>query len=224
MLTVQFTPSSVSTADHPDTRTRLKHRQTLISRAAILGATVMALTGALVAQGANAQTHVAASESAAVVAPANGSASGTSKAKAPHTVKHSHAHSSAVAQTHPKACVNCGTVEAVTAVQREGKVNGVDIGNTTVGVGTVAGGVLGALIGHQVGGGNGKKAATVLGAAGGAYAGNTIEKNMKKVTVYDVRVRMADGSHRNLDISTAPAVGAKVIVEGNNLRMANASS
>ena len=47
---------------------------------------------------------------------------------------------------------------------------------------------------------------------------------MKKVTVYEVRVRMADGSHRNLDISTAPAVGSRVIVEGNNLRMANATS
>ena len=44
---------------------------------------------------------------------------------------------------------------------------------------------------------------------------------MKTVTVYDVRVRMNDGSVRNLDISTAPAVGSKVIVEGNNLRSVN---
>ena len=57
--------------------------------------------------------------------------------------------------------------------------------------------------------------------AGGAYAGNTVEKNMKKVTVYDVRVRMDNGNYRHLDISSAPAVGSRVIVEGSNLRMAN---
>lgn len=46
---------------------------------------------------------------------------------------------------------------------------------------------------------------------------------MKKVTVYDVRVRMNDGSTRNLDISSAVPVGSKVIVEGKNLRMATAA-
>jgi len=79
------------------------------------------------------------------------------------------------------------------------------------------------LLGNQVGNGNGKTLATVLGAAGGAYAGNTVEKNMKKVTVYDVRVRMDDGSIRNMDISTLVPVGSKVIVEGKNLRLASAN-
>jgi outer membrane lipoprotein SlyB len=76
------------------------------------------------------------------------------------------------------------------------------------------------LLGHQVGNGRGKTLAAVLGAAGGAYAGNKVEQKMKTVTVYDVRVHMDDGSTRNLDISTAPAIGSKVIVEGENLRMA----
>jgi len=75
------------------------------------------------------------------------------------------------------------------------------------------------LLGNQVGNGNGKTAATVLGAAGGAYAGNVVEKNMKKVTVYEVRVRMDNGTTRNLDISTDVPVGSKVIVEGKNLRL-----
>ena len=120
----------------------------------------------------------------------------------------------------PVVCADCGTVEAVTAVQRQGEVNGVAVGNTTVGIGTVAGGVLGGLLGNQVGGGNGKTAMTVLGAAGGAFAGNTIEKNMKKVTVYEVRVRMNDGSTRTLEVSSSLPVGSKVIVEGKNLRLA----
>ena len=67
---------------------------------------------------------------------------------------------------------------------------------------------------------DGKTAATVLGVAGGAFAGNAIEKNMKKVTVYEVRVRMDDGSVRNMELSSAVAVGSKVIVEGKNLRLA----
>lgn len=45
--------------------------------------------------------------------------------------------------------------------------------------GTVIGGVLGGVLGHQVGGGNGKKLATVAGVAGGAYAGNRLQKNMQ---------------------------------------------
>ena len=56
--------------------------------------------------------------------------------------------------------------------------------------------------------------------AGGAFAGNKIEQNMKKVTVYQVRVRMNDGSTRNVEVSSSVPVGSKVIVEGNNLRMA----
>lgn len=119
-------------------------------------------------------------------------------------------------------CADCGTVLSVTAVKRQGQVNGVPVGNTTIGVGTVAGGVIGGLLGNQVGNGNGKTAATVVGIAGGAYAGNAVEKNMKKVTVYDVRIRMDDGTTRHLDISTSVPVGSKVIVEGKNLRLATA--
>ena len=111
----------------------------------------------------------------------------------------------------------------MTAVKRPGHVNGVAVGNTTIGLGTVAGGVIGGLLGHEVGGGNGKTAMAVLGAAGGAYAGNKVEENMKSVTVYDVRVRMDDGSVRNLDVSTPVSVGSKVTVEGKNLRMATAA-
>jgi uncharacterized protein YcfJ len=44
-------------------------------------------------------------------------------------------------------------------------------------VGTVAGAVIGGVIGHQFGGGNGKTLATVGGAAAGGYAGNQIQKS-----------------------------------------------
>lgn len=109
-------------------------------------------------------------------------------------------------------CANCGTVEAVTPVVREGKGSG---------VGIVAGGVVGAVLGNQVGQGNGRTAATVLGAVGGGWAGNKIEKQVKKDTVYAVRVRMEDGSVRNMQQATAPGVGAQVTVDGNSLRASN---
>jgi outer membrane lipoprotein SlyB len=108
-------------------------------------------------------------------------------------------------------CANCGTIEAVTPVTRPGK--------GASGVGTVAGGVLGGVLGHQVGNGSGKDLATVLGAVGGAVAGNAVEKNIKKETVYSVRVHMQDGSTRTIEQATAPAVGAKVRVEGSTLRV-----
>lgn len=115
-----------------------------------------------------------------------------------------------VSQPAPRqVCTNCGEVEAVTPVQRAGQGSG---------VGVVAGSVLGAIVGNQVGKGNGRTAATVLGALGGGYAGNAVEKNMNKEVVYQVRVRMEDGSVRTLEQSTAPALGARVTVDGNALR------
>jgi outer membrane lipoprotein SlyB len=117
-----------------------------------------------------------------------------------------------VVQAPAKAvCPSCGTIEAVTPITREGQGSG---------VGVVAGGVLGGVVGNQVGKGNGRAAATVLGAIGGGWAGNAIEKNMKKTTAYSVRVRMEDGSSRIVEQSSSPMVGSKVTVEGNVLRPA----
>ncbi len=50
--------------------------------------------------------------------------------------------------------------------------------------GTVIGGLIGGALGNQVGGGNGKKLATVAGVAGGAYAGNQVQKNMQDKDTY----------------------------------------
>ena len=110
------------------------------------------------------------------------------------------------------ACVNCGTVESVTPVEVEG---------TGSGTGAIAGGVLGAVVGNQVGGGDGKTLATILGAVGGGMAGNAVEKKMKKVTQYEVTVRMEDGSRRTLRQSSPASVGASVVVNGDSLQPAN---
>jgi outer membrane lipoprotein SlyB len=105
-------------------------------------------------------------------------------------------------------CGNCGTVTAVTPIQRDG-VGG--------GGGALAGGVLGAVVGNQVGDGNGKALATILGAVGGGFAGNAVEKKMKKATVYEVQVRMDDGSTRTLEQASPASVGSHVTVDGDTL-------
>ena len=208
---------------------RMQHSKALIAIAAVLGVTVMALAAALVVNrsdaqpgGTEAQAPTTQSSTTAKVASNTSTPAKLAPAKPAvqqRPVVVAQAPVQAVAPK-PVVCADCGTVEAVTPVQRQGDVNGVAVGDTTIGLGTVAGGVVGGLLGNQVGGGSGKTAMTVLGAAGGAFAGNQIEKNMKKVTVYQVRVRMNDGSTRNVEVSSSIPVGSRVIVEGNNLRMA----
>lgn len=107
-----------------------------------------------------------------------------------------------------EVCLDCATVTAVTPVEREGAPSG---------AGAVAGGVLGALVGNQFGGGDGKTLATIAGAVGGGIAGNTVEKKMKKTTVYQVELRMDNGDIRRLEQASPVGVGARVRVEGNAL-------
>jgi outer membrane lipoprotein SlyB len=107
------------------------------------------------------------------------------------------------------ACAHCGTVESVKAEKQKGEATG---------LGAVGGAVVGGVVGHQVGNGNGKKAMTVLGAVGGGLAGHEIEKHARSTTVYQVQLRMDDGSTRTVTQTTAPAVGARVEVQGNELK------
>ncbi|WP_437883548.1 glycine zipper 2TM domain-containing protein [Pseudomonas sp. LRF_L74] len=50
--------------------------------------------------------------------------------------------------------------------------------------GTAIGALAGGLLGNQVGGGNGKKIATVAGAVGGGYAGNQVQGHMQANDTY----------------------------------------
>ncbi len=107
------------------------------------------------------------------------------------------------------ACADCGVVESVTAVQRKGEGSG---------VGAVAGTVVGGAVGNQFGKGNGRTAMTLLGAIGGAVAGHEVEKQVKSKTVYVVKVRTDNGELRSVEQASAPAVGARVKVEGKTLK------
>jgi outer membrane lipoprotein SlyB len=106
------------------------------------------------------------------------------------------------------ACAACGVVESVRAVTRKGEAHG---------VGAVAGAAIGGIVGHQIGGGDGKKAMTVIGAVGGGLAGHEIEKRQRATTVHEIAVRMEDGTLRRVTQAKSLAVGQRVRVDGDRL-------
>lgn len=141
--------------------------------------------------------------------------------RAPEVIAQNTAAQSAPAPVHgaapapapsPKACAVCGHVESVRPVQRQ---------KPTTGVGAVAGGVVGGVLGHQIGSGRGRTLATVAGAVGGGFAGNEVEKRTHTETLYQVRVRMDNGSLRTVETRTAPPVGKAVTLKGGVLRPAD---
>lgn len=93
----------------------------------------------------------------------------------------------------PAVCHSCGVVESVHAVTQRGQGSG---------LGAAGGAIVGGLLGNQIGGGSGRKIATVAGAVGGAVVGNQVEGNMKSTTTYQVRVRMEDGKVRTIGSSS----------------------
>jgi outer membrane lipoprotein SlyB len=125
-----------------------------------------------------------------------------------------------IAQEPP--CRNCGVVESVVRVQRPGETKG--IAGSPVTPGMAVGGVVGGLVGNQFGHGGGRTATTLLGAAGGAYAGHAIEKNRSQRTAYIMHIRMADGSRRTIEQSVALRKGSHVVVEGKTARLARHSN
>ena len=99
-----------------------------------------------------------------------------------------------------------GVVESVREVKEPGDAKG---------VGAIAGGVVGGVLGNKLG--KGKGLATVLGAAGGAFAGHQVEKHVRADKHWEIAVRLDDGAQRTLTSDAEPAwhAGDRVrIVDG----------
>jgi outer membrane lipoprotein SlyB len=94
-------------------------------------------------------------------------------------------------------CAECGVVQSVHEVDTNGPGGS--------GIGVVGGAVVGGVLGNQVGEGNGRKLATVVGAVGGAFAGNEIEKRVNVAKSYEITVRLDDGSSRVITEAAAPS-------------------
>lgn len=99
------------------------------------------------------------------------------------------------ARTAAPVCADCGTVAAVSVREEPGKGGP---------VGMIAGGVGGALLGRQIGGGTGKDIATIAGAAGGAYAGKKIEEKMTAHQVWTVTVDYPNNIKRSFQFDKEP--------------------
>jgi outer membrane lipoprotein SlyB len=93
-----------------------------------------------------------------------------------------------------------GVVQSIDLVQQ----GNTGIGGSGVGMGTIAGAVVGGVLGNQVGSGTGRTVATVAGAAGGAYVGHELENRQQQRTadVYRITVRMDNGSYQALTQNT----------------------
>ena len=146
-----------------------------------------------------------ASEPSTVPAPATAPAP-TAKAPEAKPVHKTERHAAAPKRAEPAAkpakvaaakppCADCGVVEGVREVEVKGKGTG---------LGAVAGGVAGALVGHELGGGNAKTLMGVVGAVGGAVAGNEVEKKARATKQWEVTVRLEDGRTELITLAQQP--------------------
>ncbi|MDO8319014.1 glycine zipper 2TM domain-containing protein [Rhodoferax sp.] len=92
-------------------------------------------------------------------------------------------------------CATCGVVEAVNLIEVKGEGSY---------LGILGGGVVGALLGSQVGGGNGRTAAQIAGALGGAYAGRALEGKSRSSNHFEVVVRLQAGTAQTVTYAADP--------------------
>ncbi len=105
-------------------------------------------------------------------------------------------------------CTDCGVIASILEVRKAGEGTG---------LGVVGGAVAGGVLGNQVGRGTGKDLMTVAGVVAGGIAGNEIEKRIRTGKIYQVSVRMTDGSTQLITESSLPAwrVGDRVrLIDG----------
>jgi outer membrane lipoprotein SlyB len=118
-------------------------------------------------------------------------------APAPYTTNRYPYQPQAAYQAPPGSYTEYGQVANIEVIRSERP------GTGTGGGGAVAGGVLGGVLGHQVGSGNGNVAATALGVIGGALLGNTIEAQNNGPRVYEsyrVSIQTDNGAFRAFDV------------------------
>jgi outer membrane lipoprotein SlyB len=88
-----------------------------------------------------------------------------------------------------------GVVESVKEVEQKGE---------TTPLGPIAGGVAGAVLGHQVGSGNTNKVLTVLGAGAGILAGKAVEQKARATKHWEVTVHLDNGATQTVKSEAEP--------------------
>ena len=115
------------------------------------------------------------------------------------------------------ACPECGVIESVRSVEVKGQGSA---------VGVITGGVIGGVLGNQVGKGKGRDLATVGGAVLGGFAGNEVEKKVRSTTRYEVSVRLDSGERKLVQLQQLPKwrEGDRVAVRDGGLHAPDARS
>jgi outer membrane lipoprotein SlyB len=114
-------------------------------------------------------------------------------------------------QVYNQPVARTGTVESVQEVVEQKPNNG---------LGMIAGGLIGAGLGSLVGAGNGRTVATVVGAVGGGYLGNEVQKDQTQM-VYQIGVHYDDGTWGTIRQSspTGLRIGDRVSVTSNGIEL-----
>ncbi len=104
-----------------------------------------------------------------------------------------------------------GTVESVREVVEQKDASG---------LGMIAGGLIGGGLGSLVGGGTGRTVATVVGAVGGGYVGNQLEKGQTQVS-YQIGVKYDDGTWATIRQAspTGLRIGDRVVVTDSGIQL-----
>lgn len=91
-----------------------------------------------------------------------------------------------------------GVVQDVQEVKEPGESKG---------AGVIAGGLAGGILGNKIAGGgsNTRKVMTLLGVAGGAWAGNQVEKQARATKHWELTVRLDDGSTKKIRSENEPS-------------------
>jgi outer membrane lipoprotein SlyB len=114
-------------------------------------------------------------------------------------------------QVSEQAVPRVGTVESITQEQ---------VQNVNSGVGMIGGALIGGGLGSLIGGGTGQTVATVVGAVGGAYAGNQLAQR-STTTVWRIGVRYDDGTLATIQQTVAPdlRIGDRVRVSQSSVEL-----
>ena len=118
----------------------------------------------------------------------------------------------AAAATPPpqQTCADCGTITNVKEVKKKGSASG---------GGALAGALIGGGLGYAVGGHGHRTAGTLVGAGGGALAGNYLEKNTSAGREFRIDVRLDNGVQQTYRYDSMPnwGVGTRVRVVNGQL-------
>lgn len=122
-----------------------------------------------------------------------------------------------VAATPPpqqQTCADCGTITNIKEVKKKGSSSG---------GGALAGALIGGGLGYAVGGKGHRTAGTLVGAGGGALAGNYIEKNASAGKEFRIDVRLDNGAQQTYRYDSMPnwGVGTRVRVVNGQLTSLN---